>query len=261
MLVRRGPDKLRGLWSRRQPPKARLQLLRLGGALGFLSGIVGIGGGVFLAPILHLTRWQSARAIAGTASAFILFNSLAGLAGQLSKDGRAEGVVQFWPLFRGRRSGRPDRQLARLRAAWSPGAGSGHGAAHPVRGAAAAMAAIRRRNRLSAQRAFSTPVPFVRTCKINPLAGVCLARKSAYLAPMPFPICPPVLGEALTARGYSELTPVQTAVLADEAAGRDWSCRRRPARARRSRSASPWRPDTAGERAARADGLGRRRWR
>ncbi|RDC60847.1 RNA helicase [Alteripontixanthobacter maritimus] len=38
---------------------------------------------------------------------------------------------------------------------------------------------------------------------------------------MPFKNCPPVLGEALTERGYSELTPVQTSVLADDAAGRD----------------------------------------
>jgi hypothetical protein len=55
--------------------------------LGFLAGLVGIGGGIFLAPLLHLTRWQGARAIAATASLFILVNSLFGLAGQLLKNG------------------------------------------------------------------------------------------------------------------------------------------------------------------------------
>lgn len=55
--------------------------------LGFLAGLVGIGGGIFLAPILHLVRWNSARAIAATASLFILVNSLFGLLGQLVKTG------------------------------------------------------------------------------------------------------------------------------------------------------------------------------
>jgi uncharacterized membrane protein YfcA len=55
--------------------------------IGFLAGLVGIGGGIFLAPLLHLTRWKGARAIAATASLFILVNSLFGLAGQLLKNG------------------------------------------------------------------------------------------------------------------------------------------------------------------------------
>ncbi|MEM6476821.1 MAG: sulfite exporter TauE/SafE family protein [Pseudomonadota bacterium] len=55
--------------------------------MGFLAGLVGIGGGVFLAPLLHLTLWKDARAIAATASVFILINSLFGLAGQLLKQG------------------------------------------------------------------------------------------------------------------------------------------------------------------------------
>jgi len=55
--------------------------------LGFLAGLVGIGGGIFLAPLLHLVRWNHARAIAATASIFILVNSLFGLAGQLAKGG------------------------------------------------------------------------------------------------------------------------------------------------------------------------------
>jgi len=51
--------------------------------IGFLAGLVGIGGGIFLAPLLHLSRWQNARAIAATASFFILVNSLFALAGKL----------------------------------------------------------------------------------------------------------------------------------------------------------------------------------
>ncbi len=55
--------------------------------LGYLAGLVGIGGGIFLAPLLHLTRWAGARQIAATTSLFILINSLAGLVGQLTKNG------------------------------------------------------------------------------------------------------------------------------------------------------------------------------
>lgn len=55
--------------------------------LGYLSGLVGIGGGIFLAPLLHLTRWNEAKAIAATASLFILVNSLFGLVGQILKNG------------------------------------------------------------------------------------------------------------------------------------------------------------------------------
>ncbi len=55
--------------------------------LGFLAGLVGIGGGIFLAPLLHLARWNTARGIAATASLFILVNSLFGIAGQVLKGG------------------------------------------------------------------------------------------------------------------------------------------------------------------------------
>jgi uncharacterized membrane protein YfcA len=73
----------------------------LGGAVGFLSGIVGIGGGIFLAPLQHLMRWANPRQIAATASVFILVNSLAGLAGQLTKRGITGlvSLVDFWPLL------------------------------------------------------------------------------------------------------------------------------------------------------------------
>jgi uncharacterized protein len=72
-----------------------------GAGTGYLAGLVGIGGGIFLAPILHLTRWGSARAIAATACLFILINSLAGLGGQLMKlgtSGMAAALTPYWPL-------------------------------------------------------------------------------------------------------------------------------------------------------------------
>ena len=55
--------------------------------LGYLAGLTGIGGGIFLAPLLHFTRWANARAIAATTSLFILINSLSGLYGQAIKNG------------------------------------------------------------------------------------------------------------------------------------------------------------------------------
>jgi len=55
-----------------------------GGFIGFISGMVGIGGGIFLAPLLHLSNWDTPKKIAATSSIFILVNSLAGLGGQIS---------------------------------------------------------------------------------------------------------------------------------------------------------------------------------
>jgi uncharacterized membrane protein YfcA len=57
----------------------------LGGSLGLLSGMVGIGGGIFLSPLLNLIRWDTTKRIAATASFFILVNSVAGIAGQLTQ--------------------------------------------------------------------------------------------------------------------------------------------------------------------------------
>ena len=69
-------------------PSRFAKLLPLAAApLGYFAGLVGIGGGIFLAPLLHLARWHEARGIAATAGLFILVNSLFGLAGQLLKNG------------------------------------------------------------------------------------------------------------------------------------------------------------------------------
>lgn len=57
----------------------------IGGGIGFLSGMVGIGGGIFLSPVLNLTKWDTPRRIAATASVFILVNSISGIAGQITQ--------------------------------------------------------------------------------------------------------------------------------------------------------------------------------
>lgn len=91
------------LWEKEMPTEARSRWLEpvAGGALGFLAGLVGIGGGIFLAPLLYMLRWAPPKAIAGTCAVFILANSLAGLAGQLAKgSGGAAGgaLAHYWPL-------------------------------------------------------------------------------------------------------------------------------------------------------------------
>ena len=86
------------------PAAQRLPVIEAvaGGGIGLLAGLVGIGGGIFLAPLLHLLRWGTARTIAGTSSVFILVNSLAGLAGQISKTSVSDalsGLSPYWLVF------------------------------------------------------------------------------------------------------------------------------------------------------------------
>ena len=68
------------------PAKAASIMQLLAIPLGYLAGLVGIGGGIFLAPLLHLSRWGPARSIAATASLFILVNSISGFLGQIVKN-------------------------------------------------------------------------------------------------------------------------------------------------------------------------------
>lgn len=95
--------------SLRQPTEAadttrpiRLPVAALtGGLIGFVSGLVGIGGGIFLAPVLYFLRWGKPQQIAAICSLFILVNSLAGLGGQISKLhdlSLLNNVVSYWPL-------------------------------------------------------------------------------------------------------------------------------------------------------------------
>lgn len=59
--------------------------LVVGGIIGFLSGLIGIGGGIILSPILLLLRWADQKQTAAISALFIFVNSLSGLAGQLTK--------------------------------------------------------------------------------------------------------------------------------------------------------------------------------
>ena len=71
----------------------------IGGALGFISGIVGIGGGIFLSPILFLLRAGRPKHIVTTASLFILINSVFGIIGQLTKNTVLAEISNYWYLL------------------------------------------------------------------------------------------------------------------------------------------------------------------
>jgi hypothetical protein len=73
--------------------------ISIGGVLGFISGIVGIGGGIFLSPILFLLRAAKPKNIITTASLFILINSIAGIIGQLTKNSVINEISNYWYLL------------------------------------------------------------------------------------------------------------------------------------------------------------------
>lgn len=85
--------------SRASPPGSPLVNwfvgLPVGAVIGFLAGMVGIGGGVFLAPCLHLLRLADPKRIAATSSFFIMVNSIAGLLGQTMKQGASAHLGQL----------------------------------------------------------------------------------------------------------------------------------------------------------------------
>jgi uncharacterized membrane protein YfcA len=68
-----------------------------GGILGLISGMVGVGGGIFLSPLMILSRWATPKTTSATAAAFILANSLAGFGGRLLQ-GRLV-ILPFWSLL------------------------------------------------------------------------------------------------------------------------------------------------------------------
>ena len=71
----------------------------IGSTIGFLSGLIGIGGGIFLSPILFLLKAGYPKHITSTASLFILINSIFGVAGQLTKNIVFDEFLNYWPLF------------------------------------------------------------------------------------------------------------------------------------------------------------------
>ena len=73
--------------------------LLIGASIGFVSGVVGIGGGIFLSPILLLIRVDKVKNITTASSLFILINSVSGLAGQFTKSSTINGIFDYWPLF------------------------------------------------------------------------------------------------------------------------------------------------------------------
>ncbi|WP_340692902.1 sulfite exporter TauE/SafE family protein [Hyphomonas sp.] len=76
--------------------------LAVGGSIGLVSGLVGIGGGIFLAPILYMLKWGPPRQIAAACSLFILANSFSGLTGQIMKLQDTDVlslVLPYWPLL------------------------------------------------------------------------------------------------------------------------------------------------------------------
>ena len=71
----------------------------IGGVLGFISGIVGIGGGIFLSPILFIIKAGRPKHIVTTASLFILINCLSGIIGQLTKNVVLGEIQNYWFLL------------------------------------------------------------------------------------------------------------------------------------------------------------------
>ena len=85
---------LRMVWKSHDDYELRIPAIPVamlvGGVLGFISGLTGVGGGIFLSPLLLLFHWTNMRGSAAIAAGFILLNSIAGLAGYATTN-------QTWP--------------------------------------------------------------------------------------------------------------------------------------------------------------------
>lgn len=78
-------------------PKIWLALI-IGAIIGLLSGLVGVGGGIFLTPILLLMNWTETKKAAGISALFILVNSIAGLLGNYAQVLQLPVNVWFWVI-------------------------------------------------------------------------------------------------------------------------------------------------------------------
>jgi hypothetical protein len=70
--------------------------LLIGSVIGLISGLIGVGGGVFLSPILILGNWTHVKNASGIAALFILLNSAAGLSGHLAAVNRVDAQIFYW---------------------------------------------------------------------------------------------------------------------------------------------------------------------
>lgn len=77
------------------PPQIWLALV-IGAVIGLLSGLVGVGGGIFLTPILLLMNWSETKKAAGVSAMFILVNSISGIAGNYAQVAKLPPNVWFW---------------------------------------------------------------------------------------------------------------------------------------------------------------------
>jgi uncharacterized membrane protein YfcA len=75
-----------------------LPAVGVGAVIGFLSGLVGTGGGIFLTPLLLFAHWSGARAAAGISAAFILANSISGLLGNVAAVAALPSALPIWLL-------------------------------------------------------------------------------------------------------------------------------------------------------------------
>jgi uncharacterized membrane protein YfcA len=78
----------------REPPI--VWALLIGAVIGLLSGLVGVGGGIFLTPVLLLAKWSETKTAAGVSAMFILVNSISGLAGNFRQAADLPSSVWFW---------------------------------------------------------------------------------------------------------------------------------------------------------------------
>ncbi len=71
----------------------------IGGAIGFISGMIGIGGGILLSPVLLLLRWASIKQSAALSAVFIFLNSVAGLAGAAVSPSKFNPEIYLWAIL------------------------------------------------------------------------------------------------------------------------------------------------------------------
>jgi uncharacterized membrane protein YfcA len=86
---------LRPLQATAHPPPLWAAIVS-GLAIGFLSGLTGVGGGIFLSPLILYMAWADTRATSGVAAPFILVNSIAGLLGHLSSVSQLPPNIPVW---------------------------------------------------------------------------------------------------------------------------------------------------------------------